>query len=49
MPKTELIHTIIKGLKPNIISHIGIMGNKGAHTTREIIAEERQSLGIFLS
>jgi len=27
MPETELIHTIMKGLKPNIIRHIGIMDN----------------------
>jgi len=27
MPETELIHTIIKGLKPNIIRHIGVLDN----------------------
>jgi hypothetical protein len=27
MPETELIHTIMKGLKPNIIRNIGLMDN----------------------
>jgi len=27
MPETEIIHTTIKGLKPNIIRYIGILDN----------------------